>query len=72
MNDIEDEFHFVLTCKLYRDIRKKYISDYYCNHASVYKFIELLNSTNKNVLIKLALYILKAFRIRQSFFRETN
>ena len=27
---LEDEFHFVLMCPVYLDLRKKYISKYYC------------------------------------------
>jgi hypothetical protein len=28
-NCLEDEFHFLLECELYKDIRKKYVKDYY-------------------------------------------
>lgn len=57
MHDLEDEYHFVLICPRYNDIRQKYIKRYYCVNPSVIKFIELLNTNCKNVLKNLALYI---------------
>ena len=47
-NDIEDEFHFVLICPLYRSLRNQCISKYYQNHPSMFKFIQLCRSTGKN------------------------
>ena len=41
-NVIEDEFHFVLECKLFRDIRNRYIPIFYRNHPSMYKLITLI------------------------------
>ena len=57
MHDLEDEYHFILICPRYNDIRQQYIKRYYCVNPSVIKFIELLNTTCKNVLKNLALYI---------------
>ena len=34
-NDIEDEFHFILTCPLYENIRKVYINMYYYRNPRV-------------------------------------
>ena len=65
-NDIEDEYHFVLKCPLYNDIRSNYIKRYFVNHPSVLKFTELLNSNGKT-LKNLALYIMKAFEKRNEF-----
>ena len=65
-NDIEDEYHFVLKCPLYNDIRSHYIKRYFVNHPSVLKFTELLNSNGKT-LRNLALYIIKAFEKRNEF-----
>ena len=47
LNDIEDEFHFTLICPIYKDLRLTYIPRFYINNPSMYKFIELLNSSNK-------------------------
>ena len=63
-NDIEDEFHFVIKCPVYNDIRIKYIKPYYRRRPSMYKFISLLQSDNKNVLTNLCKFLKDAFVLR--------
>ena len=46
LNDLEDEYHFIIKCPLYNNIRTEYIPNYYLRNPSVYKFIELLKCTN--------------------------
>ena len=60
--DIYDEFHFLLVCTKFSDLRVKYIPKYYRKRPSMVKFIELFNETSINpILIKnVALYVLKA------------
>ena len=36
-NDIEDEYHFILECSKYVEIRRKYIKPYYCINPSAFK-----------------------------------
>ena len=43
-NDLEDEFHFILICPIYNELRTMYIKRYYINNPSMYKFIELLRA----------------------------
>ena len=43
---IEDEFHFILECSRYADIRQKYISKYYWSRPNLLKFNELMTSSN--------------------------
>ena len=64
-DDIEDEFHFVLICPLYRSLRDQYISKYYQNHPSMFKFIQLCRSTGKK-LKNLVIFLNKAFELRNS------
>ena len=59
---LEDEFHFILECQLYIDLRKSYIDPYY--RASMFKFLELINITNRNKLRKLGVFIYKALELR--------
>ena len=61
---LEDEFHFVLECKQYEDLRKQYISKYYSIRPSMFKFIELINTNNKNTIRKLSMFVHKAFDLR--------
>ena len=51
-NTLEDEFHFMLECPLYRDLRVKYIRKYYWNRTNMHKFIELVKSENSIVVKK--------------------
>ena len=62
---LEDEYHFVLECLLYVDIRKIYLHRYFWNRPNMIKFIELLTTDNKKKLKNLSIYTEKAFRIRK-------
>lgn len=44
-DDTEDEYHFVLICPFYNDLRQMYIKRYLYTRRSMYKFIYLLHST---------------------------
>ena len=46
-NTLEDEFHFLLECSLYRELRMQYIKRYFWNRPNVVKLKELMTSTNK-------------------------
>lgn len=61
---IEDEYHFVLECSLYKDLRVKYLSPYYWKRPSMLKFIELINTTNVKCMRKLTAFIYHAFKCR--------
>ena len=41
-DEIEDEFHFILSCPVYEDLRKTYIHKYFYTRPSMYKLINLL------------------------------
>jgi hypothetical protein len=45
-NDIEDEYHFILTCTKYKSVRKRYIDNYYYERPSVFKLTQLFKSKN--------------------------
>jgi hypothetical protein len=63
---LEDEFHFVIECYLYNDLRKKYIPRYYWNRPNMFKFLELIKSDNKTVIRNLGIYVYNAFAIRNN------
>ena len=60
-NVLEDEYHFVLICDKYTDLRSKYIKKYYYRRPSMQKFISLITSQNKKQLYNLGIYLYKAF-----------
>lgn len=65
-SDIEDEYHFVLICPVYIQIRQKYIRPFYYLRPSVYKFINLMQSNQINILRNLGKYVYESFAIRKS------
>ncbi len=50
LNVVEDEFHFLLICPLYTDIRLHYLPRYYHNHSTLVTFYDLLSTTNTFVI----------------------
>ena len=65
-NTLEDEFHFLLECPLYHDLRILYINRFYWRNPNIPKFIELISNENSNIIRKLCCYIYKGFERRQS------
>ena len=66
LDDLEDEYHFTLICPIYKDLRIAYIQKYFYRRPNVMKSLELLNSTRPKILNNLAIFILKAFKLRQN------
>ena len=64
---VEDEYHFVFECPIYRSLRIQLIPRYYRERPSMFKFISLLNTTNKKHIIALAKFVYKAFAERRLF-----
>ena len=65
-NVLEDEFHFLLECPLYSDLRKNYIKKRYWQNPNILKFIDLMKSTEKKSIPKLATYVFKSFEKRNT------
>ena len=63
INKVEDEFHILTECPLYRTIRQRLISNYYVINPSMYKVVQLLTSSRKRDIISLAKFIYAAFKI---------
>ena len=57
LNDIGDEYHYVMICPVFKDIREIYLKKYYINRPSVFKFTALMQSKNRNILTNLAKFI---------------
>ena len=56
-NDIGDEFHYLLICPTFDTERKTLIKPYNFRRPNILKFRELLNTRNKNVLLKLSKFV---------------
>ena len=55
--EVGDEFHYLLKCTHFKDIRPKYIKPYFTKNPNVLKFNNLMNSTNKEIIRKLTTFI---------------
>lgn len=64
MGVIENEYHFLLACPKYYDLRNKLLKPYFCHWPTIHKFKSLLSTTNINELINLSKYIYFAFKRR--------
>ena len=64
LNDIEDEFHFVLKCPFYSLLRKNYVKSYYYKKPSVFKMIQLFSVQNISELCNLGKYLYLATKKR--------
>ena len=54
MNVVETEYHFLLVCPLYRELRLKYFKQYLCHWPNIYKFDSLMMSKTKSTILNLA------------------
>ena len=66
---LEDEYHFVLECLLYVDIRKIYLHRYFWNRPNMIKFIELLTTDNKKKLKNLSIIQKRLFVLEKKICR---
>ena len=66
MNKIENEYHFLLVCPHFRELRSKYLKPYFCRWPTLCKFAQLLSSTSKTTTFRLAKFICLANKIRIS------
>lgn len=64
MQMVEDEYHFLLVCPAYYEIRKKYFPPYYCHWPNVNKFVTLMSSNSVNLIKRLSKYLYFAMKRR--------
>ena len=61
---VEDEFHFVLECPAYVQLRSLLIKPYHRNRPNMLKMVQLTSSENKKEIRGLAEYAFKGFALR--------
>ena len=66
LNEVEDEYHFLLICPAYNELRHLYLKKYYYNNPSMLKLIQLLNCENVKVLNGIGIFYIKAIEIRKN------
>ena len=55
-NDIQDEYHFIIVCPYFIVLRNKFISYYFTHNPSMFKFLQLLNSSKRKEIVNLAIF----------------
>ena len=63
---IENEYHFLLVCPAYRDLRPTILPTYYCRRPTKNKLINLLKENKSGNLKKLGNFIYEANEKRAS------
>ena len=63
-NVVESEYHFILCCPRYSEIRSKYLG--HISWPNVNKFINYMSTKSKKTLINLAKFIKEAFKFRKN------
>ena len=64
MKNVENEYHFMLVCPAYRQIRLKYFTKYYCSWPSMNKLYALLKSKSEKFIYKICCYIRESWALR--------
>jgi exonuclease III len=66
MNLVESEYHFLLVCPLYRELRRICLPQYYCSWPNIQKFSQLLKTKQTTLLNKIGKYIYEASLLREN------
>ena len=69
---MEDEFHFVLTCPAFLDIREKHIKPYYYKRPLFFKFVQLIGKDNFKSIHNPANISLKPHIVENNLFADVN
>ena len=57
LNQIEDEYHFLMICPKFYHLRRLYFKPYFCRWPTLQKFQTLMTSINRKMLIDIAKFI---------------
>jgi len=67
---LEEEFHFVGVCPLYKELRVKYLPSYFVNNVRLETIYELMSTENEICIVNLAMYIYYGLEERDMFISE--
>ena len=65
-NVVENEFHFLIECPLYNELRIQCLDSYFYENPNQFKLKQLFQSTQEKQIIDLSIFIYKAFTLRKS------
>ena len=69
-NTIEDEYHFLLICPLYTDIRKRFLPEKYTHYPNRFKFNVLLASKCETLIRNTSMFLFNAFKLRHALYAD--
>ena len=77
LQEIEDEFHTVIRCPFYNDIRNQYLCDFLNNNKNirlynVQDFYMLMGTEDSEKILKLTKFTYEMFTKRKSYLQEQN
>ena len=64
MRVVENEYHLLLVCPKHRELRNKYLNNYYCRWQTLTKFENLMISKSPKILVNLSKFVYFAFHNR--------
>ena len=70
MNMVENEYHFVLVCPAYNDLRRQYLPPHYCRWPSKNKFINLLKDCQTSIIKRISKFVYFAMEKRKNMLDE--
>lgn len=65
MSKIENEYHFLLVCPLYAELRRNFFKPYFCHWPNMNKFDNLMMSKSKQAILNVAKFIYNALELRK-------
>ena len=71
-HDLQDEYHVVLICEYFKNIREKYIKSYDYNRPSMIQFIDLMNTPNSKERFRMMLFLKITFKLHSEITLSTN
>ena len=63
---LEDEYHFLMVCPEYEDLRYNFFPENMLTNVNLNKFYSFMTSKNEHVITSLAKYLFHAFQKRKS------
>jgi hypothetical protein len=70
MNTVENEYHFLLTCPKYRDIRKRFLPNSIYTWPNINKFTSIMSSSSNKIINNISKFIYYANKTRSWVHQE--
>ena len=65
-NHAEDEFHFVMNCPLYRELRSTYVIEI-SNNANLHLYRSIMSTTQEALVKRLSVFSFHSFKLHKGF-----